>query len=167
MTLLMGLVISALGGAIAWRGRGGPFGLPSTQLTRVLCVVIMTAIAVAATGLIGLCMAAHMLVIWVGWADWQRMERPTDVLLMGARGLLQTLPTACALWYFGPNSAAYIYFAAGFLMGPIYWLANRYLANVRHVTIFGKEWIDGPCSLAELGVGAFMTGAFVAVAALR
>ena len=44
-------------------------------------------------------------------------------------------------------------------MGPIYWLANGF-PNVRHVTIFGKEWIDGPCSLAELATGAVLAAGF-------
>tara|TARA_R110000868_G_scaffold26805_1_gene102829 strand:- start:1028 stop:1537 length:510 start_codon:yes stop_codon:yes gene_type:complete len=160
--MMIHVILSAVIGAIAWRGRGGPFGLPGTIITRVLCVLIITLAARFAAGPLGWLMALHMLFIWVGWADWQRMERPSDVLMMSLRGLLQTAPTAAAVWYFGPHAAAYAYLTVGALMGPIYFAANRlYHSNEPRIVIGGKAWVDGPCSIAELVFGFVITSGFV------
>jgi hypothetical protein len=71
---------------------------------------------------------------------------------MSGRGLLLALPTSLVVAYLVGIPAAYIFLLGGMIMGPIYWLAWEFASKIR----VGK-FIDGATSVAELGMGAWLT----------
>lgn len=156
---------SALVGAIAWRGRGGWYGLGSTQLSRVFGVLPLLPFAWWA-GDWHAAIAAALLwpPLMFGWAEWQDMGTVADnddFVGMTGRGFLQVSLSVTALHLLVSFDAAIPFMWVGALMGVIYWLA-RQPKSWPIVTVFGRNLIDGFTSVAELVVGATLYAGFVA-----
>lgn len=167
------IAAAVLVGGVCWRGRGGWFDIArwtdkgSTTISRVLGVVPLTPFGYALADWQGAVAAVLLLpTLTFGWAQWQVMTNAKDLeplIGMTGRGCFQVLLTCTALTYLvGNGEAASWYQWAGALMGPIYWTAWRLEAVIRPVRILGRDFIDGPTSVAEITFGMMLYGGFTA-----
>lgn len=159
------LIGAALVGAIAWRGRGGWFGLGSTQLSRIFGVLPLLPFAWWVGDWHAVVAAA---LLWpplmFGWAEWQDMGTVADnddFVGMTGRGFLQVALSVTALHQLVSVDSAIPFMWLGGLMGVIYWLACQ-ARSWPVIVLFGRNLVDGFTSVAELVVGAMLYAGFVA-----
>ncbi len=116
----------------AWRIRGGWLSLPSTQLARMVPVVVGTVGAVwffpdAWTMWVwGVSLYLGMIWPWAQWMDMGRVAENDDFIGMSGRGMILTAPAGLLMYFHGMGI---IMLVGGFFMGLIYWISWKVRLN--------------------------------------
>ena len=133
--ILLSLIISSF----AYRVRGGLFALPSSQIGRAFFSLVFTAISMNSLGLHGyrdfaaILTAIFVGITWPGWGSYYKVETPSELLKMCARGAWIVFPVSCVFSYLmGTGWMVYTIYGIG--VGAIYGI-NRMVRE--HIS---KKW---------------------------